>query len=162
MTTLELPPTVAPWLDAIVDATCELAEGTLGWFASPVDGAVPHLPASGEGAYVPMFTDGYAVQLGLVCSAEGAQQVAKQLLCMDQADEDLPPEDVADAVGEVVNILAGSVKSRLIEVEPSIKLGLPVYLSGHLQPSHSTEVGARQVAIGPVRATLLVIRNASR
>src|SRR3546814_11558410 len=54
------------------------------------------------------------------------------------AMSEITPEDVTDAIGELVNMIGGNVKSLM--PEPSI-LSLPMVAAGHIAvPSEATEV----------------------
>jgi len=65
-----------------------------------------------------------------------AEQITRRMLCLDE--ESLPDEDVADAVGELVNMIGGGVKSLM--PGPSA-LSLPVVAAGRVaRPSEVEEV----------------------
>ena len=58
-----------------------------------------------------------------------AQFVARELLMIDEADE----ESIRDAVGELANNIAGVFKTRYHEHYGSVALGLPLIVSGQLK-----------------------------
>lgn len=58
-----------------------------------------------------------------------AQFVAKELLMVEEADE----ECIRDAVGELTNNVAGVFKTRYHEQYGSVALGLPLVVSGQLR-----------------------------
>lgn len=58
-----------------------------------------------------------------------AQFVAKELLMVEEADE----ECIRDAVGELTNNVAGVFKTRYHEQYGSVALGLPLVISGQLR-----------------------------
>lgn len=58
-----------------------------------------------------------------------AQCFAKELLMVDEADE----ECIRDAVGELTNNIAGVFKTRYHEQYGSVALGLPLVVSGQLR-----------------------------
>ena len=60
-------------------------------------------------------------RLVLTCDSGVATQIAGAMLGLD-ADEELPEPDVHDAVGEVLNVVGGSVKGALVG---TWALGLP-------------------------------------
>ncbi|MCX6397845.1 MAG: chemotaxis protein CheX [Propionibacteriales bacterium] len=67
-----------------------------------------------------------------------AEQVTRRMLCLDDDGQPAPDEDVADAVGELVNMIGGGVKSLM--PGPSA-LSLPVVAAGRVaRPSDVTEV----------------------
>jgi chemotaxis protein CheX len=56
--------------------------------------------------------------------------VAKELLMMDDADE----ESIRDSIGELTNNIAGVFKSKYHEQYGSVALGLPLVVSGKIRP----------------------------
>lgn len=60
---------------------------------------------------------------------KSAQCVAKELLMVDEADDDC----IRDAVGELTNNVAGVFKTRYHEQYGSVALGLPLVISGQLR-----------------------------
>jgi hypothetical protein len=60
-------------------------------------------------------------ELRLFCDGDAARQMAATMLGAPQ-DEELPELDVHDAVGEILNVVGGSVKGAL---EGESRLGLP-------------------------------------
>jgi CheY-specific phosphatase CheX len=59
-----------------------------------------------------------------------ANALAKDLLMMEEPGE----ESIRDAVGELVNNIAGVFKSRYHEQYGSVALGLPLVVSGRVRP----------------------------
>ena len=57
-----------------------------------------------------------------------AQYVAKELLMVDEADD----ECIRDAVGELTNNIAGVFKTKYHEQYGNVALGLPLVISGQL------------------------------
>jgi len=68
-----------------------------------------------------------------------AQWVAKELLMVDEADDDC----IRDAMGELANNIAGVFKTKYHEQYGSVALGLPLVVSGQLraiaEPSDASE-----------------------
>ncbi len=60
---------------------------------------------------------------------KSAQFVAKELLMVDEADD----ECIRDAVGELTNNIAGVFKTKYHEQYGSVALGLPLVISGQLR-----------------------------
>ena len=59
--------------------------------------------------------------------------------------------DIAHAVGELINIMAGGVKQRLQDATSGLRLG-PVFIHGYVQPTQQLEVSLASARIGPVDA----------
>jgi CheY-specific phosphatase CheX len=63
--------------------------------------------------------------------------------------------EVADAVGEIVNMLGGGVKRRL-SGERELELGLPIFLHGYIQPTEKLSVIALPTRFGPIETMVLI------
>lgn len=57
-----------------------------------------------------------------------AQLVAKEMLMLDEADE----ESIRDAIGELINNIAGSFKTKYHSQYGNVAMGLPLVVSGQL------------------------------
>jgi len=120
----------------------------------------PLLPASDDGmnhgtsAAVTITGDWRGIVV-VETSRPVAEEVTRRMLMLDA----VTPDDVADAMGELVNIVGGQVKSL---TGGQSTLSLPIVASGHLvQPSEARELcRADLVWIGePVRVTVLSVRT---
>ena len=107
------------------------------------------------GAHIPLVGSGQAFDLGLISSAEGCQALSRAILQIGPGP-DLPARDVADAVGEIVNMLAGSMKRKLSGFGAHLTLGLPIFIHGYLQPSERLSVIAFPAVFGTIE-TIVVI-----
>jgi chemotaxis protein CheX len=77
--------------------------------------------SDGDGGWVRAsiaVTGGWSGHITLDVSRAGADVLARRMLLSDEVS----PDDVADAVGELVNVLGGNVKGLLLEESA---LGLP-------------------------------------
>ena len=63
--------------------------------------------------------------------------------------------EVADAVGEIVNMLAGSVKRRM-SGDRDLELGLPIFLHGYIQPTDKLTVVALPTRFGTIETMVLI------
>jgi hypothetical protein len=147
---------VSDWVAAMADASTELAlslgiDGVevLGWHDVP--------PTGMAGAYIPLLAEDETLQLALLASPAGCADLARLLLGMEPGDE-VPDADIADAVGELVNIVAGGVKQRM-QGSASLRLGLPVFIHGYVQPTQQLEVSLASARIGEVDAHLMALRS---
>jgi len=152
-TDLHLGP--ADWLQALEAAYAELAPGTLGFDLPRAGLPMESPPTSGAGAYLPLLGPSGSVQVALVSSEEGCAAVARGLLAL-QPEEALSPAEVADAVCEVVNILAGAVKARLRD-RAALQMGLPTFFHGCVQPTERLGVDALEVRAGDLVTALVVV-----
>lgn len=154
--------TLEQWIDAFAEAMIELAQTTLGFEESRVTGTRSELTQGSQaGAYLPLICTQGPVQLGIVGAMESCEGLARALLGMGPEDEALSAEDLADALGEVINIAAGSVKSRLGDRVPALTLGLPMFVIGRIQTTEHMETAVAETTMGPITAELVVIRPKS-
>lgn len=129
--------TMEAWVQSVVDAMLD-AGMMLGFEDSDVneDGDSP-----GDdfiGANIAVVGDEHAVQLGVLSSPDQADKIARAMLGMEP-DEDLPHSDMADAIGEIANIIAGGVKGAMVDDAPGLRLGLPVFSEGPFRKMGRTE-----------------------
>ena len=67
--------------------------------------------------------------LTICCSTPCAQTIAANMLGID-TDEEISEEDTCDAIGEIANMVMGSIKSRLLEVIGNLEVSIPSVVSG--------------------------------
>lgn len=67
--------------------------------------------------------------LGISLSWPCAQTIARNMLALDP-DADISEREVCDAVGEVTNMVMGSIKSRLQDTYPDIAVSIPTVITG--------------------------------
>lgn len=145
------------WVVAMADASTELAL-SLGIDGVEVQGWHDVPPTGLAGAYIPLLAEDQTLQLALLASPDGCADLSRLLLGMEP-DEDVEAADIADAVGELVNIVAGGVKQRLQDCAGGLRLGLPVFIHGYVQPTQQLEVSLAAVRIGDVDAHLMALRS---
>ena len=67
--------------------------------------------------------------LSICCGTACAQSIARNMLGLD-ADDELTEEDTCDAIGEVANMVMGSVKKRIADSFGDIQVSIPTVISG--------------------------------
>jgi chemotaxis protein CheX len=144
----------------MVETADEIATTALGFDGATMVSVSNQRPGPGNGAYVPLISDTLNLQFALMASAGTCAALAKDLLGMEQ-DDPLDDADIADAIGEIANIMAGGLKSRLVDADPGLKLGLPVVVCGYLFANASLEVVSAEVLIGPRPTWLVSVRHCS-
>lgn len=83
--------------------------------------------------------------LGLCCDTEAARLIAANMTGSDDPS-DVPDEELADAMGEVVNMVMGAFKARIVESGEDIHVSIPTVVSGaELQNSLGEQ--AREVTL---------------
>lgn len=68
--------------------------------------------------------------LGICCGMKCSEAIASNMLGLEPGEE-IAEEDICDAIGEVVNMVMGSVKTRLLEVVEDIHVSIPSVIKGH-------------------------------
>lgn len=152
--------TVDDWMNAFTGAIEQLAVDSL---QVELNGGLDRndaTPGNMTGALIALISEDVSVQLGFFATQEGCKQFTRQLLMMEPDEEDPTDEDIADALGEIVNISAGIVKTTMNDAHPSINLGLPICLCGRIRTTDQTEVAAGAIALGNETAQLIVLRSA--
>ena len=67
--------------------------------------------------------------LAICCNSQCAQTVAHNMLGIDPGDN-LTEDDISDAVGEVTNMVMGSVKSRILDFVGNLDVSIPMVIRG--------------------------------
>ena len=67
--------------------------------------------------------------LSICCSTPCAQAIAINMLGTDTT-EDLTEADTCDAIGEIANMVMGSVKARILEKVGNLEVSIPSVISG--------------------------------
>lgn len=145
------------WLEALTEVTRDFAAGSLRFDGSAsADG--PAILGPQPAAYIAILGETCSIHLGISTTASGCRMLVRALLGMRQKEE-IAEKDVVDGLSEILNILAGKVKSRMSSRDRSLKLGLPMFILGQIQLSASMERASADVSVGPVPCQLLVFRN---
>lgn len=146
---------VAVWRHAFVESIQELSEGFLGGVTVSEIGSRQEMPDSLLGAFVQVVSKEGAVLLGIIGSSESCDGLARLMLGMAPEDE-IAEGDANDAMGEIINIAAGAIKTKLATRVGSIELGLPLFLSGRLRAVGHIAVEVAEVVIGDYNCELIV------
>jgi chemotaxis protein CheX len=83
--------------------------------------------------------------LAICCSVSCAEAIALNMLGMEQT-EGLDEAEISDAVGEVANMVMGSVKSRIQESTGNLDVSIPTAVRGR-KLDNSLSDGANEVSI---------------
>ena len=155
----DLDAEIERWIDAAEDATRELAVAALGCSveANATRGTEP--PAQLSGAYLQLLSDRQVVQVGLCGDEAALTHLAAGLLGLDGP---LSHADVTDAVGEIVNMVAGGIKRRLLPAYPGLQLGLPVFIHGHLEARGRQELRVSHLPLSTGHRLVLIVLGERR
>jgi CheY-specific phosphatase CheX len=144
------------WLADLEGAFEECASTAMGFSGMSVTGRHEKPPAL-HGAFLGLVGPAGAVQIGLASSPEGCQALAKGLMGMGPEEPALPENEMADAVCEIINIVAGAFKARVRDRASPLQMGLPVFIQGAIQPTERIAVRVADVRFGEVPAVLLLV-----
>ena len=67
--------------------------------------------------------------LGIHCSLSAAKTIAKNMLAMEP-DEEISKAEICDAIGEVANMVMGSIKTSLQETVANLDVSIPTVVKG--------------------------------
>lgn len=148
------------WLDLAISGTDETVQMCLmGKDFAVVDRRLG-APKFSAGTMLPLVTHAMTMYVCLFTTEEGCEALAKGLLGMEEDDEDeISHEEIRDAVGEIVNILAGVMQTKLGDIYPGIELALPCFLNGKVVHEPTENAAVAEVKIGELNAELLVFGN---
>lgn len=144
------------WQEAIAQSANEIAMYALGELETRVEHpiAVTHDVSCSAGAHIPLLGGSQPLELAIVSSPDGCEALARAML---GTDGPLTPAEIADALGELVNMLAGGVKRRLQAHGTELELGLPIFIRGHVEPTDRVSIVALPIDFGPTKTRVLTI-----
>jgi hypothetical protein len=142
------------WLQTFRTAAEDLAKGSLRF------GQAPRQVDGGErpGAYIAILSESESVHLGLSLSPADCHVLARALLGMG-SHEALSEKDMVDGVCEVMNIVAGKVKSQMAGRGETLRLGLPMFIPSPIKPAGDMETASAELALGTTTCRLTVYRR---
>jgi CheY-specific phosphatase CheX len=144
------------WQAAIAGAATEIAMYALGFDGAHVGPAdLTYSGANQIGAHLPLLGGKGALEVALVGTEENCRRVAAAML--QTTPESLTMAEVADAVGEALNMLGGAVKRRVQANGNELELGLPLFVIGHVQQTDHITIIALPTHFGPIEMYTLVI-----
>ncbi len=144
----------ARWQAAIAPSANEIAMYALGFAAAVVSTNDRNYdPKDKIGAHLPLLGGARALELALVGTEQSCRRVAAAML--QTTPDTLDMDQVADAVGEAINMLGGAIKRRFLPSE--LELGLPLFVNGHVQKTGNISIIALPTAFGPIPMYTLVI-----
>jgi hypothetical protein len=151
--------TLQTWLDALKAAAHTFMQTTYNSQEVTATSRQSGLPWHNTlGAWVPLVGEAFSLQLGLVSTDDGCQAIARKLLNLSPLDP-LTEEDMADAIRETVNILAGMSKMT-IEGDVSLStLGLPLFIAGRIKITKEQTAVSEMINLGNASCYLIVLKQ---
>jgi len=149
---------IQAWLTAFREAALEMAATSLRF-----DGTVQPMPDSSlcgpqPSAYIPILSREESIRLGISTSPDGVRLLTRAMLRI-RADRPIEDADAADGMGEILNIVAGKVKSRMTQGDGTLLLGLPMFISARSHAGANLEHVEADIRLGPVPCRLTVHRR---
>jgi hypothetical protein len=155
-----IPFAVSHWHDAIGAAATEIATYALGFDGATVGPPVDPVEVRGlVGPHISLLGGPSALEIALVGTMDDCRRMAAAMLQSDDPAA-LSEPDVADAVGEALNMFAGSMKRRMASSGVDLELGLPIFVVGHVRPTEHITVTPLQTRFGPIPMFVVVIGRA--
>lgn len=152
------------WMTAMSEATCESAVQMFAMSSNPesIEILSPDrdIPDGFCGSFITLVSELNTVQLGFLSDKKGLKELSQAMLGLSPEDT-ISDSDVTDAVGEIINVIAGGVKRRLNENAGGLKLGLPMFIEGKVAHGESQEVMMAKVTLGKTPTHLIVLRKRS-
>jgi hypothetical protein len=147
------------WLDALKAAAHAFMQNTYNSKEVATTSRQSSLPWHNTmGAWVPLVGNTYSLQLGLVSTDDGCQSLARKLLNLNTEDP-LTEEDMADALRETVNILAGMSKTTIEGDVPASTLGLPIFIDGHIKITKEQAAASEMILLHDTSCYLVVLKQ---
>ncbi len=147
------------WLQASIEALREVATTALGLEGLEVGEVREAMPENVGGAFIPLSGENDSAQVGLAGGPDERKLVSGALMQMspDEAAE-LTTSDVADAMGEIVNIAAGGIKQRLQPRLGALALGLPLFINGQVEATEKVITRVADLTMGNLSLVLVIVR----
>jgi CheY-specific phosphatase CheX len=150
------------WFGEILTATLILVQNCLNLDNYKVLGRLNDHPKENiSGVYIPLISSGDAILIGILVESQNLKKITKNFLKLDYADEIYSPEAVSDATKEIINILAGVIKRQLVNKQPIVRSGLPIFIDGYLETSENQERYIVGIEIDHVEAYIVLLRQRS-
>lgn len=146
------------WMSAVEEGIRDVARDGLGHATVETTARGSDIPEAMPGAFIPLLSADESIQLGLVSTPEGGKKMARAFLQMGEQDE-LSTADLADALGEATNILAGFVKRNMQPHLKTVQLGLPLYVNGHLEMTERVRALVTHLKMGDIPLAVIVLRS---
>lgn len=145
------------WLDAIRNGFQEMMKVSLQLDISAQPAADPK---SGSAAWIQMADSAEQLQVGLIMEQGDCRELTRLLFSLEKSDP-VTEDDVIDALGEVMNMTAGSAKRSLSSRGNNLILGLPFFSPSfdlHFS-SKKTDTAAIDVEVGGLTGQFVVVRG---
>lgn len=149
---------VGEWQEAAIQVAQDIGTGVLAFEeCSPVD-RVGNIGQDRQGAYVPILSGDCSLHVGVVSDESGCASLTRALLGM-APDEAVSIDDIHDAVGEIANMVAGGIKTKVTAKGTDAQIGLPIFIQGHIESGSATQSVVSQLKFGDVEVCITVVKT---
>lgn len=150
---------VADWQQAATEVASEIGSGVLAFGQVSPPERTAAIGDGRRGAYVPILSGDYSLHVGIVSDDEGCASLTRALLGM-APDEDVSQDDIHDAVGEIANMVAGGVKTKVTARGLPVQIGLPIFIHGHIESGAGTQAMVSQMRFDDVDVWVTIVKTA--
>jgi hypothetical protein len=150
---------VADWQQAATEVATEIGSGVLAFGQCGPPERVATIGDGRRGAYVPVLSGDYSLHVGVVSDDKGCASLTRALLGM-ASDEEVSLDDIHDAVGEIANMVAGGVKTKVTARGIPVQIGLPIFIHGHIESGAGTQAIVSQMKFDDVELYITIVKTA--
>ncbi len=152
---LARPTMLNPWIVAARGAAVDVFDQALSLRGRALDTGV--LTLGSVGALIPIVSELSPVQIGVFASEPDCTRLARALLYAAPTDP-ITRAEMIDAMCEIANMLAGSVKARVTGYATHAALGLPTFVHGPVEAATSTAVDVVPIAVDDLVTYVVIVR----
>lgn len=146
---------LARWIEAVEQSAQECLISMLGLDSVELSTASELPDGDQYAAFVAVITDESCVQIGLALREEDCRKMAKRIFMVQTEEDSVSDEDMADSLGELANIIAGTAKAK---VSDSVgRLGLPLQLRGRLLVTNKQFLATRQALADDIKLNITLL-----
>jgi|GEM_PF-1176178 len=134
------------WCDIAVDVTSEVSTTTLNLDAT-LKGPLSGLPDHSYGGYLQLSNDAVVILVAITAEKDACEALSRALLFLEE-DEEVSADDMSDAMGEIVNMVGGGMKTKGADLQAGLNLGLPFFVEGRLEVPDEVVFSGAEVNVG--------------
>lgn len=150
---------ISEWQRAAIEVASEIGESVLAFEQCGPPERIAAIGSGRRGAYVPILSGDYSLHVGVVSDDAGCASLTRALLVMG-ADEAVSLDDIHDAVGEIANMVAGGVKTKVTARGVPVQIGLPIFIHGHIESGAGTQALVSQMKFDDVDVCVTIVKTA--
>lgn len=128
----------------------------MGFGSCEVGGGGSEIPDGLGGAFVPLVGQQASMQLGVMASPPDQESLARIILQMED-DEETDRDCIMDAIGELTNCMVGQMKVAMRKVDPSLKIGLPVFIEGSVEDIGGVQQRVLEAQLDGIPVSIVVL-----